>query len=253
MSLILTQINRYDIVFAADSNITLGNNSTEKGQKIFRIPHLGAALCLAGAYSVDERRMNKWMSEHIKHDKSSSLEEFAKNIKNTLEEKMTREEKEAGCVIHISGFIEQDGQEHPEMWGIGNVDFTTDGNYTARKEGFQYREDFWSRDWEKNKLKDQFNSQGNSIYQYYINGFTPGRVGFNILSRYLNDFLGTLWSTSTYKFRPPRNLKEYESLARFTMGFIALMFNLSDYQPKYIGGKVSSFAIMPTKPLWFTL
>ncbi len=252
MSLILTQINKFGIVFAADSNITVERDSTEKGQKIFRIPRLRAALCLAGAYSVKRRRMNKWISEYIKQDKSLSLEEFAKNLKNTLEKRMTKEEKKASCIMHISGFIEQDGKEHPEMWGIGNVDLAQDGSYSARKNGFQYREDFWSRDWLNNKLKTQFNSRSNRTYQYYINGFTPGRVGFNVLSKSLNDFLNMMWNNSGYKFRPPQDLREYESLARFTMGFIALMFNLSNYQPKYIGGKVLSLVIKPKNPSWFT-
>lgn len=252
MSLILTQINKHGIVFAADSNITVNGTRIEKGEKIFKIPHLKAALCLAGAYSVNGEDMDNWMKNYIKKDKSKSLKKFAEKLSTYLEKEMKDREKSDGCIIHISGFVKENGSEHPEMWGIGNVDLSLNGGYTPRGNGFQCREDFWNRDWETNNLRQKFITPNNFGYQYYINGFTAGRVSFNLLTLYLNNFLSSIWQNQQYKFRPPRSIKEYESLAKFTMGYIALMFTLSEYLPKYIGGKISSLIIEAEDKEWFT-
>lgn len=249
MSLILTQINKCGIVFTTDSNVTNGN-STEKGKKIFQIPHLKAALCVAGAYSVKGKALDKWMTDYIKNDKSKTLENFTKKLSGTLKYKMTPEEKNCGCIIHISGFVKIDNREHPEMWGISNVDLLANGEYSVRKK-FEFSEDFWNRDWIQNNLKQQFITPGSFGYQYYINGFTAGRASFNLLTQYINNFLTNVWNSQQYKFRPPKTIKEYASLARFEMGCIALMFNLSDYSPKYIGGKIASYIIEAKDKSWF--
>lgn len=252
MSLILTQINKFGIVFVTDSNITVNGSSTEKGKKIFKISRLKAAMCLTGAYSVDGKRMDKWIIDYIGKDKSKSLKEFAKKLCKSLEGKMTSEEKSKGCIVHICGFVKEKDHEHPEMWGISNIDLLPDGKYSSGKEQFNFREDFWNRDWTKNNLKNQFVNPASYGYQYYINGFTAGRISFNILTQYLNDFLSKVWKDGNYSFRSPRDIKEYESLAKFTMDYIGLMFNLSDYSPKYIGGKVFSYCIKPRNKSWFT-
>jgi len=251
MSLILTQINRYGIVFAADSNITVNESETKRGKKIFELPRLKAALCLAGAHSVGNTRMDGWITHYIKNDKSKSIKEFTENLCNALEKEMTIEERASGCIMHISGFVKENNVVHPEMWGISNVNLLPNGEYTVRDK-FESREDFWNRDWKKNNIKNLFASPIGYGHQYYINGFTAGRVSFNVLSKYLNDFLIQIWSRRNYKFRPPQKIEEYESLARFAMGFIALMFNLSDYSPRYIGGKILSYVIKSPDPKWFT-
>jgi len=251
MSLILTQINKYGIIFAADSNITVDEAETKRGKKIFEIPRLKAALCLAGAYSIGNERMDRWMTFYIKKNKSNSIKEFTENLCNVLEKEITIEEKGGGCIMHISGFVKKNSIIHPEMWCISNMNLLPNGDYKVRDK-FEFSEDFWSRDWKKNNIKTLFTSPTGYGYQYYINGFTAGRVSFNMLNEYLNNFLTQIWSCQNYKFRPPQNIKEYENLARFTMGFIALMFNLSDYLSKYIGGKIFSYVIKSPNPKWLT-
>lgn len=251
MSLILTQINRFGIIFASDTNITVNGVSTKKGEKIFDIPHLQAALCLAGTYSIEGISVDRWITSYTKLDKSKNLREFAKNLCNSLEAKMRTEERSAGCIIHIAGFVDKKRTEHPEMWGISNVNLLSNGEYSI-KEKFDFREDFWCRDWQNKNIKDLFNKPDGYGYQYYINGFTAGRVSFNVLSLYLNDFLLKLWQDKNYKFRPPKNLDEYNDLATFTMEFISLMFNLSDYFPKYIGGEIKLKTIKGRNNKWFT-
>lgn len=249
MTLILTQINKHGIIFASDSNVTVGNTHTVRGKKIFEIPKLRAALCCAGAYSVGQEMMDKWMQNYIQADKSQSLKEFTENLCSALKNKMRVDEKRAGCIIHISGFVNENGIEHPEMWGISNVEsIKSDGTYLFR-DNLDFREDFWSRDWKKKETKDMFKSGG---YLYYINGFTPGRVAFNILSQRLTSFLLDIWAIKNYKFKPPKNIREHKSLVRFSMNFIALMFNLSEYRPKSIGGKIKIFSIKSRAKKWFT-
>jgi len=247
MTLILTQINKHGIVFATDSNITIGNKGTESGQKIFEIPNLKAALCIAGSYLVNKEDMSKWMSNHIKKDRSKTLKQFTENLCKTLEKEMLLNEKENGCIMHICGFVKDDSSYHPEMWHISNV-ILTDGEY--KNSEFHSSEDFWRRDWQKSKeaIKD---SKG---YQYYINGFSPGRISFNIAGQYLHEFLyQVFWNNSDKnfkEFRPPQNLDENEHLMKLFMQFIAAMFELSNYSPKLIGGKIQSYKIKSPDPLW---
>ncbi len=256
MSLILTQINKYGIIFATDSNITINNSKTKEGKKIFKIPHLKSALCLAGSYTVGREPMNKWMPNYIKNDQSKTLEEFTKKLAKRLEQKMSKDEKKGGCIIHISGFVKENNNFHihPEMWHISNVHLKPNGQYSSGKEKFHFSEDFWNRDfWNRDrkdsKLRYSFRNYG---YQYYINGFTGGRVSFNILTIYLNEFLKSLWLNRDFKFRAPMSLDEYKKLVIFSMNFISLMFNLSDYCPKYIGGKTQIHLIKAPNQTWFT-
>jgi len=51
MTLILTQLSKYGIIHASDSNIS--NERGEllgEGRKVFEIPHLNAGLSVAGSY-----------------------------------------------------------------------------------------------------------------------------------------------------------------------------------------------------------
>ena len=77
MTLILTQISKFGIIHASDTNVTFSNfdpktktykfAKVEELQKLFQIPYLNAALTVAGSYSVGNNRMQEWMNAFIQN------------------------------------------------------------------------------------------------------------------------------------------------------------------------------------------
>lgn len=241
MSIIVTQINKYGIVFGTDSNISNESPIVHEDKKIFQIPKLNSAMCTAGAYSIEVQPLNEWLPNFIKSKQKdySNLGEFTKLLANTLKEKMTKEEKKSGGFItHIAGY----NNNHPEMWHISNTTLVDD-KYTEGTDEFHYSEDFWQRDWKKNNLEEAFESNGLN-YQIYVNGFPPGRVAFNIVRNFIDSFFVCLWSREdNYKFRSPQSLDENKQLVKSYIELISTSFILSNYKPKYIGGETQICAI----------
>jgi len=249
MTLIITHINRYGIIHASDSNLT-GSDGKDagKGQKTFPIPHLKAGLTVAGSYGVGRVSMDKWMNDFIQNqqkNQNQSLENFSNNLKDELQTKMLPEEKQSGSLIHIAGYVEKDNKSHPEFWFIRNIHElnTKTGDYEKIDETFEISEDFWNRDCPKDKLMEVFKDANTFSRQLYINGFTPGRIGYNVVSKKLDEFFFGIWNVPDWKFRQPKSLEESERLVKLYMQVIGDLFVLSDYDAKYIGGGTQTHLI----------
>ncbi len=249
MTLIITHINRHGIVHASDSNLTSSaNKNAGQAQKTFDIPYLTAGLTVAGSYGVGAKKMNDWMNDFIQRQEKTSgitLETFSHNLKNELESQMTPEQKKKGSITHIAGYVEKDGLYHPELWFVRNVHGMNPvtGEYEDIKQEFAITEDFWNRDYPYHNLKETFQ---NPIYysrQIYVNGFTPGRIGFNVLQKELESFFMSIWRVRDWKFRSPKDIDETELLVKSYMDFIDLLFQMSDYPAKYIGGQTQTLKI----------
>jgi hypothetical protein len=246
MTLILTQISKHGIVHASDSNLTAGGDTPAgESQKTFEIKHLNAGLTVAGSYSVGGVRMNLWMNNFIQEQANariSFLSEFAYNLGNELEAQMSPNEKASGSMIHIAGYVEEEGKFHPEFWFVRNVtgiDPHT-GEYTGTSPHFQVTEDFWTRDCPKNKLMEAFQT---GAYQIYVNGFASGRIGFVALQRVMNHFFYGVWSNPNWAFRPPRSIEETKLLVELNIQVIGTLFKLSDYPAPFIGGDIQTYVI----------
>jgi len=239
MSIIVTQINKFGIVFGSDSNITSDEKVEFSGKKIFEIPSLKSAMCIAGTYEVGNKRLDSWLPEFIDNEKSnySSLKEFVELLSKSFENNMTQEEKNELSICHIAGYV--DG--HPEMWCLSNTNLSDDGEYDSGCNTFHYSEDFWNRDWGNNNLKELFESNGLN-YQIYVNSSTQGRVAFNMVRSYLDVYFSAMF-LSRFKFRYPKNLKEHSFLVKIYIDVIDTMYKLSDYEPKEIGGETQLFII----------
>jgi hypothetical protein len=239
MSIIVTQISKYGIVFGADSNITNDTEVVKEDIKIFEIPKLKAMMCTAGAYSVNGEILSKWLPLFIENKKEqySNLGEFTEILKEELEKKMSTTEKKNLFITHIAGY--ENG--HPEMWHISNTRLEN-GEYTEGQEEFHLSEDLWNRDWKKNNLENIFESDGLN-YQLYVNGFTPGRIAFNVIRPFIDRFFITMWQQQGFKFRPPKNIKEQEEIVKIYIQIINSLFEISNYDPKIIGGNVKTFSI----------
>lgn len=249
MTLIITHINRYGIVHASDSNLT---GSTDKdagtGQKTFPIPHLKVGLTVAGSYSVGGVSMNKWMNDFIQDQQkkqNQTIETFSNNLKNELQLKMLPAEKRNGSLVHIAGYVEHENKSHPEFWFVRNIHGlnTKTGEYENIDETFEISEDFWNRDCPQGKLMEIFQDETIFSRQLYINGFTPGRIGYNVVSKKLDEFFLGIWNVPDWKFRRPKSLNETERLVKLYMQVINDLFVLSDYSAKYIGGGTQTHLI----------
>jgi len=250
MTLIITNISKFGIIHASDSNLTSKNGSPAgTAKKTFEIRHLMAGLTVAGAYSVGGKRLDEWMTEFIESQERSgtgSLGDFAHELKIRLEKQMWSEEKEKGSIAHIAGYVQNKGVFHPEFWFVRNVhdiDRNT-GEYTRIGQRFKADEHFWRRDCPKSKLMRAFQR---GIQQIHVNGFASGRISFVMLQPVVNKFFNSIWSNSKWKFRPPRSVDEAKLLVELQLQIIGTLFHLSDYSAEFIGGVPQTSAIPQPK------
>ena len=124
MTLIITQISKYGIIHASDSNLTASGQYAREAQKTFELPFLNAGLTLAGAYSVRGISMDVWMPIFINVQSAIydlHLSQFAYNLKSKLEDQMFPHEKKRWEHRDIAGYVLSNNQYHPEFWFIRNV------------------------------------------------------------------------------------------------------------------------------------
>lgn len=240
MSIIITQINKYGIILGSDSNVSSNDRVLGERAKIFEITKLGAALCVAGSYTVGGEMLDVWMPTFInsKQDSRESLEGFVVRLSTAFEEQMTPAEKSNLSISQISGYV--DG--HPEMWCLSNTTLLENGTYSIGSDKFHYSEDFWKRDYDDGNFEDIFKSNGLN-YQMYVNSIMAGRVAFNIVRQYIDQYFYSMWKLPNFKFRCPESLNEHRLLVKSYLDIIDTMFNLSDYNPKIVGGKTQLLVI----------
>lgn len=246
MTLILTHLSRFGIIHASDSNLTSDvNGSAGQGQKTFKVDYLNAGLTVAGAYSVAGKPMDVWIKNFISSQAGGSarlLSEFAEALRASLEAQMLPEEKQDGSMVHIAGYVEGGGLQHPEFYYIRNVygiNAATGGYFDIRDQ-FVVSEDFWTRDCPKSNAMAAFQS---GAYQVYVNGFSSGRIGYFILQDRMNSFFNTIWAQPNWKFRPPRSLAETVLFVKLYMSIIGALFQVSDYSAPFIGGDCQTHEI----------
>src|SRR5262252_7189122 len=143
MTLIATAISPFGIVHASDSNLTSRSaGPAGVGQKVFRLGFADAALAVAGAYSVGGESMDTWMRTTIDRYAATDrprLGEFAYQLGCCLSEDMNDDERRNGSLIHIAGYVEQDGAAHPEFFFVRNIESIdpSTGDYVGRSKQFQ--------------------------------------------------------------------------------------------------------------------
>ena len=246
MTLIITHFSKHGIIHASDSNLTRKNdNQTYEGQKTFELPHLNAGMTVAGIYSVGNQPMKQWLDAYIQSDAGSnnaSLSSFSYSIRNKLENEMSPEEKKAGIIMHIAGYVEINGMSHPEFYSVRNIhgiDSTT-GKYKPPRKDFKCVEEFWSFDGPRNDMMTQFEK---GAYQIYINGFPEGRIIYLTVQNMLSQFFEKVWKQPNWKFRPPNSLEEAKLFVETYMSIINNLFNVSDYSAPFIGGPPQVYGI----------
>jgi hypothetical protein len=158
---------------------------------------------------------------------------------------MTDSEKGQGSLIHVAGYVRDQGCAHPEMCFVRNVERIDEqtGNYVEFRDQFQVSEDFWHRDYLSPITRAAIRGGG---YQNYFNGFPPGRIAFLGLSQMFQAFLHQVWwEHPEWRFRPPSALDELSSFVALEIQAVCTMFGSSDYPAPYVGGDVQIETISP--------
>jgi hypothetical protein len=241
MSIIVTHINKNGIVHAADTNLTDKNGKhAEQASKVFAIPRHEAGLTVAGTYAVAGARMDRWLDDLTKNDKTSSLAEFVEMLRSSTEREARPEQKQSGYFFHVAGFQRGDGDRHPEFYHITNYTLTPEGNYKVdTPDKMRAGEDFWSQR-ESKTLKQMFENRAGFIY---CNGFPSGRqIYFSLLNK-MSELRSQVWNNAGWKFRPPTNISEESDILRKDMEQITLFFLQSDYSAPFIGGKIETLGL----------
>ena len=227
MSLILTQISRFGIIHASDSNLSASGHDVIEGKKVFAVDYLNAGLSIAGTYSVDGKPMNIWMDEFIQAQNDayvSTLRDFSEILQQKLQSSLRENEFEAGCIIQISGYSKTKEIVHPELWFLRNVHSINKetGQYENVDETIAISEDFATRDLLMHTTLETYNFKEQELDYSYFNGFAPGRISYHYLTRNLEDFFNSVWSNTKWKFRPPSNLNDYKLLYGHDRHFISI-------------------------------
>ena len=247
MTLIVTVISNWGIIQAADSNLSTDSGAAGVGTKVFHLGFTGAALAIAGTYSVGGQTMELWMPACIDAYAGSdqpTLAGFADYLGHRLGDEATNEERSSGSLIHIAGYVVQDSAAHPEFFFVRNIEHINGqtGEYVGRSPDYDVTEDFWNRDYLQGATREALASGG---HQCYFNGYPPGRIAYLGLSAELHKFFEQVWHHPDWHFRQPRSVDELASIVDLEIRAIGTMFACSDYPAPYIGGKPQIVRIPP--------
>jgi hypothetical protein len=240
MTIIITHISQHGIIHAADSNLTQKEKQADTGQKLFKIPHLGSALTVAGMYSVGGTSMDEWMRDFISNETSKSLAEFVDYLRDAINGSATIKEKQKGYFIHIAGYAGSGRTNHPEFYYITNcqIDQQT-GKYLVPNTTLHSKEDFWST-YSSKPLSSLF---VNGTGYIYCNGYPSGRQAYFTLLERMSQYRSQVWSNSSWKFRAPKNVDEEAAYLKNDMEHIKLLFLYSNYPAPFIGGDIEIHTI----------
>lgn len=175
-----------------------------------------------------------------------TLQEFSECLRLALETGVRPFEVEGGYLIHICGYGSSPvNRSVPEFWFVRNFPGMDEfsGEYQNPTESFYLSEDFVARDYQKSNFKKAFHSVDYHSAYMYVNGTTPGRIGFNVARKQLEGFFSYMWSLNTIRFREPRNLNDAKRIVELYFEVINGLYELSEYQVKYIGGETQTLCV----------
>lgn len=151
MTLLLTEISIFGIVFTADSRICRrdGNKYVRErdASKIFPIPYLNAAVGYFGCAYVGRQRMEDWLREFIRaHSFMTNLEEFASSLGQTINRSLSGQQKAEPLGFHISGYVSINGQLVPSFFFVWNFENLQGQGSIKILQRFRVEEHFLRRD-----------------------------------------------------------------------------------------------------------
>jgi hypothetical protein len=238
VTLIVTSIGKFGLLQAADSNVTnFDNNTVREAPKVFELGFSSAALAIAGSYRIGARSMEEWVpscvADYLDEDSDASLESFAHYLARRLTEGMTPGQRALPTLVHIVGFTGDGARKHPEMWFVRNPETINPGNghYENMRDEFFVSEDYWSRDYPRNRAAIDAGMEWN-----YFNGTPDGLGSFIRFGPMFQSFLQQVWAQPGWHFRPPTNLREEAALVELKIRVVGTLFQSSDYSAPSVGG-----------------
>jgi hypothetical protein len=236
MSLILNEIYLLDgfkktaMVAAADIRLTVPKAKTRKGKhltakKLFEIKHLRGTVSYFGVSRVLNRGryelLSSWLPNYIKNQYScSDLGTFAKNLKDTLNQIMPKDElKLYATGFYICGYNDQG---IPEFWHFSNCNLGKHYNYINIQPRFKDPSaDFLGRDalklgWDGKNVSSVTTKGFMAIYR---NGdFRVHEAAW----KKLDEVFEIIFQFND--FREPKTLAEFKNLVHFKLNFIGSIY-----------------------------
>ncbi len=124
MTLIITELSEYGIAMVADSAMRYAGRPPyvkNDCEKLQQIPYLKAGISMWGLGGIRGTRTDLWIKKFIiNHAHIKSLDEFANELANTLQQAVGSTKIESG--FHLAGYIEKDGVKLPTLYHIRNVE-----------------------------------------------------------------------------------------------------------------------------------
>lgn len=166
-----------------------------------------------------------------------TIEGFARHLGDRLEREVTDLERQEGMLIHIAGYADgADGTRHPVMWFVRNLGMASTGDY-ANPGPFEVHEHFWDHDHKEHP--------GPHSFQFYFNGYPPGRTAYLELHNALWGVFQGAWRQPGWHFREPRTIGELTAFVRAEFNALLALFASSHYAVPPIGGDIQLTAIAP--------
>lgn len=244
MTLQIVHISPFGIVCAADSAITFSDTGSLKGQKswpkLLRIDRLKAVIGYYGHASINGQRLPDWLGSFSRHNRSSSIGEFASDLKDKLNTVWNRPAGEKGTGFHLAGYTIVDQITVPCFYHIWNHNDVS-GGYKVIGDGFRTMSDFLERDaaeYVPGRLNEYFETHGDPVYR---NGAL--RL-YNELAESLYEFAVRL---SRQRLLPlPKTITDWAWHYRFQLETVKLMYRyLTNEKYPSIGHKVTIYTVDP--------
>lgn len=245
MSIIATFINSYGIVFASDSNLSNDRGNAGFGQKLFPIPNFNACIAYTGAYSINNQELDQVLNEFVigACHVYSSIYEIVEALTSLLNTTMNEIEFDIQTIIHVAGYQNQGDVCSVEHWHISNTGLNDDGTYQPTRGEFIFHNDFdsYNNPHHRNLIIQMENRS--QIYQFFINGYPPGRISIRIIMESINESIQRILSNANWNFRAPRNLFEFASQIKLSFYVVCELFKMSDYNALYVGGEIQTYLL----------
>ena len=247
MTIITSIVSPLGIIAASDSNVTrTDNDKASSDPKVFPLGFTNGALALCGSYRTgNNERMDTWMPaciESYARTDSPTQAGFAEHLKLRLESDLSDAQKTGANLYQIVGYVEDDDGIHPALHFVRNAWSmnTATGAYEDIRPEFQVSEDFWQRDYPKDRQEGLVNPHWS---RRYFNGTPDGRIAFAYFGESVRQFLQAVWLQPSWKFRPPETLGELASLVELQIRAIGTLYEVSDYRAPFIGGDPQIYPI----------
>ena len=253
MSLISTYLNKYGIVLASDSNLSIGDGNAGFGQKVFAIPHLNAGLAYSGSYTIDGDSVDKWVTSFItgSYHTTTTIEEFGTQLRQELNGQMREYEFNHVTIIHICGYQVENHNSYLQHWHLSNSGLNKEtGLYDPTKQEFHLLNDFNTQ---TNQVQNDFLSalhENSQNHQFFINGFPEGRIAANYIKQTLGQVFNHIWNQATWHFNPPSNLFETANVLKTYYTVVKELFKMSDHAALYVGGETQTHLIPAPQNLY---